>query len=75
MNAIAETSVVALGVIGLGALGTVVYVVRRVSPWPKPPAPPGQSQGTTRAAGGQDKAPPVTEPATANGSVPSGSTV
>ena len=48
MNTIAETSVIALGVAVLAGFGTVVYVVRRVSPWPKPPAVPGQSQGTTR---------------------------
>ena len=46
-----NTAIVALGLNGLASTGALVYVVRRVSPWPKLPASPG----ITRAAGGQDK--------------------
>ena len=61
----ADLAIAALGVNGLASLGTVVYVVRRVSPWPKPPAVSGQSQGTTRTAGGHDKASAVNNSAQA----------
>lgn len=63
MNPVAETSVIAMGTLGLANAAALVYVVRRVSPWPKPPAPPGQPQGNSRA-NGQDKTPAATEPAT-----------
>jgi hypothetical protein len=37
VNGALETAVILLGLEGLAATGAVVYVVRRVSPWPKPP--------------------------------------
>jgi hypothetical protein len=40
LSAVAETAVVMLGLDGLASTGALVYVVRRVSPWPKLPAPP-----------------------------------
>lgn len=44
-----DIAVIALGVNGLASTAALVYVVRRVSPWPKPPAPPQPpGSGTNR---------------------------
>jgi hypothetical protein len=58
MNAALETAVALLGAEGLAATAVLAYVVRRVSPWPKPPGQPGpaasrRSSGTGPGAGGQ----------------------
>jgi hypothetical protein len=45
-----ETAVIALGVNGALTTGALVYVVRRVTPWPKLPAPP-QAPGLPRRGG------------------------
>ena len=41
----ADLAIAAMGVNGLATTGALVYVVRRVSPWPKPPA---QASGSPR---------------------------
>ena len=64
MNGALDIAVIALGTSNLAAIGAAAYAVRRVAPWPKPPAPPGQSQGGTRTAG----APADTKVPAVNGS-------
>lgn len=41
----ADLAIATLGLNSLVTTGALVYAVRRVSPWPKPPAPPAQGQG------------------------------
>ena len=55
----ADLAIATFGVTELATTGALVYVVRRVTPWPKPPAT-GQSQASVRK--------------TADSAVPSGST-
>jgi hypothetical protein len=64
-----DIAVVAFGVNGLASTAALVYVVRRVSPWPKPPAPAQVSSSRKRppadvpAPDGQAPAANGTEPA------------
>jgi hypothetical protein len=70
VNPALDIAIIALGANGLAGYATAVYVVRRVSPWPKPPVPGAASSrgrpGAGQAAGGQAPA--------ANGSDPARST-
>jgi hypothetical protein len=43
-----DIAVIALGVNGLASTGALVYVVRRVCPWPKPP-PQAPGSGPSRS--------------------------
>lgn len=43
MNA-SDLAIGALAVSNLAIAGLAAYIVRRVSPWPKPPAPPQSRQ-------------------------------
>ncbi len=45
MSAEMETAIALLGANGVLSTATLAYVVRRVSPWPKPAASPAQGQG------------------------------
>ena len=70
MSTALDIAVIALGVNGLATTGALVYVVRRVTPWPKPPAPaqprrPGQGTGTAGGSGQADGQAPA-----ANGADP-----
>jgi hypothetical protein len=72
----ADISAVALGVNGLASTGALVYVVRRVSPWPKPPALPQPSgSGSARKSGTNAGLPGNGQASAANGSDPARSTV
>jgi hypothetical protein len=70
-----DLAIIALGVNSLASTGALVYVVRRVSPWPKPPAPPAQNQGpgSRKKDAGTGQADDGQAPA-ANGSEPARST-
>jgi hypothetical protein len=57
-----ETAVVMLGLEALASTGAVVYVVRRLAVWPKPPGA-GQSQRRADRSGQSQGAIPVTVPA------------
>jgi hypothetical protein len=75
-----ETAVVFLGLDGLAGPAAVVYVVRRLAPWPKPPAPQ-QPPGQSRRGGQTQASAPASPPAdgeragstnSTNSTVPSG---
>ena len=79
MSAALETAVIALGVNGLATTGALVYTVRRVSPWPKPPAAAqAQAQGSRNSRKTGSPAGPDGDgqaPAAPNGADPARSTI
>jgi hypothetical protein len=72
VNGALETAVIALSLNAAASTAALVYVVRRLAAWPKPPAPQ-QPAGQTRWRGQPEASAPDGEHAgSTNGTSPSG---